>query len=288
MSTPSSLEGRAAWVTGASAGLGAAIAGELVARGARVLISSRAPKRIQAAADDIVRRMQARAGGTARGGPAGGGAGGVGPPAWHPPLPATGDVTDPQSAPVLVARARQAFGGLDILVCNAGGPPPGDFDELGDDAWTAGFELILLSAVRSIRAALPLLRASSAGRIVMIASISGIKPVRRLLLSNTLRPAVMGLARHLAVELAPDGILINAVAPGFFDTERSREVQAAMAAQRGIALEEVQAETAGRIPLGRQGDPAELARAIAFLISPENSYLTGQTLVVDGGLLVGS
>jgi len=137
-----------------------------------------------------------------------------------------------------------------------------------------------------VRAALPLLKASGSGRIVITTSISGFKPVQRLLVSNALRPAVMGLVRHLAGELAADRILVNAVAPGLFDTERLREVQAAIADQRGIALADVRREHAARIPVARMGDPLELGRLVAFLVSEENTYLTGQTLVIDGGLLV--
>jgi len=281
------LSGRAAIVTGASAGLGAGIARELGARGARVLMCSRSAEKLAAAAEAITASMDAAASRpAARATPSE--SGDTASHAWHPPIVVPGDVTAPDTAARLVRTAQERFGRLDILVCNAGGPPPGDFADTDDDAWRAGFELIFLSAVRSIRAALPLLRASGTGRIVITASISGIKPVRRLVVSNALRPAVMGLVRHLAGELAPDGILVNAIAPGFFDTERSREVQAAIAEQRGVTLADVQQETAARIPLARQGEPSELGRLVAFLVSEENTYLTGQTLVIDGGLLVGN
>jgi 3-oxoacyl-[acyl-carrier protein] reductase len=291
MEATGGLTGRVAVVTGASAGLGAGIARELVARGAYVFMCSRSPEKLAAAADAITSSMRTGEAGSAAsapGAPAELARSVPDSPAWHPPVVFPGDVTAADTAPRLVQAVQERFGRLDILVCNAGGPPPGDFTETNDDAWRAGFDLILLSSVRSIRAALPLLRASGLGRIVISTSISGIKPVRRLLVSNALRPAVMGLVRHLAGELASDGILVNAVAPGFFDTERSREVQAAIAEQRGVALADVQRETAARIPLGRQGEPLELGRLIAFLVSPENTYITGQTLVIDGGLLVGA
>lgn len=255
---------RAAIVTGASAGLGEAIARELCAADMDVLICSRSSGRLEAAAERI-----AKAGG-------------------RTPLTLAADVTDPKAAPRLVAAAREAFGRIDALVCNAGGPPPGDFSDMDDADWEAAFQLILLSTIRLIRAALPALRESESGRIAMVASISGFRPVPRLVLSNTLRPAIMGLARHLALEYGPDDILVNAVAPGFFETERAREVQAAMAEQAERSLQEIQAETAARIPLGRHGDPAELGKHVAFLVSAENTYVTGQTTVVDGGLLVGT
>jgi len=248
-----------ALVTGASAGLGFGIARELAARGARVLMVSRSEPNLRAAVERIAA------------------------PAAPILLPA--DVTDPAAAERLAAAARDSLGGLDILVCNAGGPPPGHFDELTDQHWEEAFELILLAPIRLIRACLPLLRASGHGRIVLISSISGLRPVERLALSNVLRPSLMGLARHLANELAREGILINAIAPGFFDTERAREVQAAIAQTSGRPLREVQADLTAGIPLGRQGDPAELGRVVAFLTSAENTYITGQTLVVDGGML---
>jgi 3-oxoacyl-[acyl-carrier protein] reductase len=258
------LSGQRALVTGASSGLGAAVAHELVAQGARVLINSRSSERLQARADAIAAAC----------------------PDGTPPAICAADVAQAEAAPALAARARKLLGGLDVLVCNAGGPSPGNFANIDDDGWRAGFELVFLSAVRSLRACLPLLRERGAGRVAIITSVSGLQPIPRLMLSNTLRPALMGLVRHLASELAADRILINAVAPGFFDTQRSREVQEAMGVQRGVPLATVEAELAQHIPLGRQGEPAELARLIAFLVSPGNGYLTGQTLVIDGGLVV--
>jgi 3-oxoacyl-[acyl-carrier protein] reductase len=267
----SNLEGRKALVTGASAGLGAGISQELVARGATVLMCSRSSERIGAAAEKIAAHLKEH--GAARG---------VG--VWQAPLTIAADITDPKAAPTLAAAAQEAFGRLDILVCNAGGPPPGDFADLRDRDWEEAFRLLLLSPVRLVRACLPMLRASGSGRILFVASISGLQPVQRLLLSNVLRPAVMGLVRHLGGELAPDGILVNALAPGFFATERAREVQAAIAGRRGISLADVQAELAARIPLARCGEPRELGSLAAHLASQENSYVTGQTLVIDGGL----
>jgi 3-oxoacyl-[acyl-carrier protein] reductase len=267
-----SLAQSRALVTGASAGLGFGIASELASRGARVIMASRSDANLRAAVERIAART-------------------VAPPAALPaprgpaPIPIAADVTDPTAAEHLAAAAREQLGGLDILVCNAGGPPPGHFGELSDRHWEDAFRLILLAPIRLIRACLPQLRESGHGRIVLISSISGLRPVERLMLSNVLRPSLMGLARHLANELARDGILVNAIAPGFFDTERAREVQAAIAQSGGRSLREVQADLTAGIPLGRQGDPAELGRVVAFLASAENTYITGQTLVVDGGML---
>ncbi|MFH1144349.1 MAG: SDR family oxidoreductase [Candidatus Eisenbacteria bacterium] len=252
------LEGRRAIITGASAGLGAAVAGELAVRGARLILCSRAEGRLRRAAAAIAAR----------------------------PFLLAADVLDPETAPRLAAMARENLGGLDILVCNAGGPPPGDFGELDDAQWEAAFRLILLSPIRLIRACLPLLAESGSGRIILMNSISAIRPVKRLLLSNAIRPGLVGLARHLAGELADRKILVNVIAPGFFATDRSREVHEAIALQSGRTLSEVQNEANARIALKRHGDPAELGRLIAFLVSMENTYITGQTIVIDGGLTV--
>jgi 3-oxoacyl-[acyl-carrier protein] reductase len=273
MSEPTGLAGCSAIVTGASMGLGAGITRELIRQGARVLVCSRSEENLRALVEtvdsDIATGVSAE----------------PGPVSISRPITLAADVTDPETAPRLAAAARDAFGGLDILVCNAGGPPPGDFAEIDDGHWEDAFRLILLSPVRLIRACLPMLRASRGGRIAVISSISSIRPVQRLALSNTLRPALAGLARHLAVEFAPDDILVNAIAPGFFDTERSREVLAAIAEQAGREPEEVRAELVRRVPIARQGDPRELGRLVSFLVSEKNSYITGQTIIIDGGLL---
>jgi 3-oxoacyl-[acyl-carrier protein] reductase len=266
------LDGRRAIVTGASTGLGAAIAEELAACGARVLLCSRSAEKLSAA----VARISARVA------PPGERSGRADP--GQALLTLAADVLDPRTAPRLSALARDHWGGLDILVCNAGGPPPADFDEADDAAWEEAFRLVLLSPIRLIRACLPLLRASGMGRIILMNSVSALRPVRRLLLSNALRPGLIGLARHLGGELAADGILVNAISPGFFDTGRAREVQEAIARKSGRPLVEIQDETRARIPLGRQGDPRELGRLITFLASVENSYITGQAIVIDGGL----
>ncbi|MBP6876252.1 MAG: SDR family oxidoreductase [Candidatus Eisenbacteria bacterium] len=256
-----SLHGRRAIVTGASKGLGAGIAAELAARGARVILSSRSQENLRAAVHAI------------------------GPQVEAPPIPIPADVLDPAAAVRLADAARAQLGGLDILVCNAGGPAPGDFEELNDEDWEDAFRLVLLAPIRLIRACLPMLRASGSGRIILLNSISALHPVKRLLLSNALRPGLIGLARHLSGELAGDGILVNAISPGFFDTERAREVEQSIAKRTNRSLEEIRAETQAGIPLRRLGEPQELGRLVAFLVSTENTYITGQTIVVDGGMI---
>lgn len=264
------LSGKAAIVTGASAGLGAAVAEVFAREGADVLICSRSPEKLSAAAGRIAEWIATNSTADHRG-----------TIEVH-----AGDVTESSTAPALVERALAKFGRLDIIVCNAGGPPPGNFTDCDDSAWLRAYNLILLSTIRLVRAALPSLKDSGHGRVLSIASISGFRPVPRLALSNTLRPALMGLTRHLALELAADNILVNTIAPGFFDTERSREVLQSIATERGIDLEALMTETTGKIPVGRQGIPAELGELAAWLASDENSYLTGQTIPIDGGYLV--
>lgn len=253
------LAGRSALVTGASRGLGAAIARELAAQGARVLVCSRSQDNIRAMIAANPSHF------------------------WIEGLVA--DVSDPAAAPRLAAAAAERFNGLDILVCNSGGPPPGDFTEVTDDHWETAFRLLILAPIRLIRACLPMLRTSGSGRIVLMSSMSAFRPIKRLALSNSLRPALSGLSRHLSRELAHDNILVNTVSPGFFDTERSREVFVAMAEQSGRTVADVENALAASIPLQRQGNPSELAHWVAFLASQQNSYMTGQTVVVDGGLL---
>jgi 3-oxoacyl-[acyl-carrier protein] reductase len=260
------LTGRAAIVTGASTGLGAAVAEVFAREGADVLICSRSPEKLAAAARGIRKSLPEEDGRKVQ---------------YH-----AADVTDSSTAPTLVQRAISEFGRLDIIVCNAGGPPPGNFGDCDDSTWLRAYNLILLSTIRLVRAAVPHLRKSGSGRVISIASISGFRPVPRLALSNTLRPALMGLTRHLALELAADNILVNTIAPGFFDTERSREVLQSIAEDRGIELDQLMTETTGKIPFGRQGIPTELGEFAAWLASEENSYLTGQTIPLDGGYLV--
>jgi 3-oxoacyl-[acyl-carrier protein] reductase len=184
-----------------------------------------------------------------------------------------------------IGRGVEALGGLDVLVTNTGGPKPGAFTTLDDDDWRAGVDLVLLSAVRLIRAALPHLEGSGAGRVVAVVSSSVRQPLENLTLSNVLRPALAALVRDLSLELAPRGVLVNAVAPGRFDTERVRAMDEARAARAGRTPEAYRAAAEAALPAGRYGRPEEFARTVAFLASPANTYVLGQTLLVDGGLV---
>jgi len=255
------MEGKTALVAAASGGLGKATALRLSERGADVVVLSRDPDRIEAAAADI----RAATGGTV--------------------VAVAADVGKPEDVVRAAERAVAIRGRLDVLVTNAGGPPGGTFDDFGDDAWLAAHETNFLSVVRLVRAALPAMKAQRSGSIVNMISTSAKQPLPGLILSNAYRAAVVGLAKTLADELAPHGIRVNNAAPGRIDTDRVRTLDAARAGATGRTVEQVRDAAASSIPLGRYGTPAEFANVVAFLASDEASYVTGATLQIDGGLV---
>jgi 3-oxoacyl-[acyl-carrier protein] reductase len=181
-----------------------------------------------------------------------------------------------------VHETSREFGRIDIVVNNTGGPPAGDFRDLDDEAWHRGFELTLLSAIRLTRLALPSLRQSGRGRVVNITSIAVKEVNDGLLLSNALRPGVTGWAKHLSREEGSHGVTVNSIAPGYIDTERLRYLYSTEPDPSGARVRDEQA-----IPLRRFGSPEEIASAVAFLCSTEAAYITGVTLLVDGGLARG-
>ncbi|HEX5015299.1 MAG TPA: SDR family oxidoreductase [Candidatus Limnocylindrales bacterium] len=240
-------------VCGASRGLGAAVARELAAEGARVALAARASDDLSAVAADT--------GGTA--------------------IPA--DLATADGPSHAVRDAVAALGGLDGLLVNSGGPPPGTFAEADDETWDKAIRGTLLSTIRVIRAALPHLREGRDPSIAMILSSSVREPIPALVTSNVLRPGLAGLLKSLVPEVAP--IRINGLAPGRFGTERIRTLDTKRAADAGMTVEEIERQTIARIPLGRYGDPEELGRVAAFLLSPAASYLTGVIVPVDGGMI---
>ena len=199
-------------------------------------------------------------------------------------LPITADVADPDAAPRLAAMTVEHFGRIDALLVNAGGPPPGKFADFQVKDWEAAIDLTITSAVRLIHAVVPIMRKQGGGSILANTSVSVRHPLDGLILSNSLRPAVIGLVKSLSIELGRDGIRVNAIAPGWTRTERVDQLLRDRAARSGTTPEEEEAKIVAAVPLGRMATPEEYARAAAFLLSPAASYITGVTLLVDGGL----
>ncbi|MQB02098.1 MAG: SDR family oxidoreductase [Actinobacteria bacterium] len=184
-----------------------------------------------------------------------------------------------------VEHAHEVFGGLDALVCNAGGPPPGDFASVSEEDWRTGFELTLMSVVRAVGHAVPLMRARDGGRIVVIGSSSVKKPIPRLVISNVYRPGLLGLVKSLAVELAPEGITVNMVSPGRIQTGRVGRLDQLAAEREGVDVQTIRDRSIASIPMGRYGTPSELGAMVAFLASKDAAYVTGQSVLVDGGMV---
>jgi 3-oxoacyl-[acyl-carrier protein] reductase len=253
------LKDRVALVAASSKGLGKACAQELAREGARVVICARDPEHLAAAAGEIASATGADV------------------------LPVEADLTDHAQVRNLVAQTLDLFGRIDVLVTNNGGPPAGHFDGFDDEAWLQAHQLTLMSAVRLIREVLPAMRAQKWGRIVNITSVSVKQPIDNLLLSNVYRPGVVGLAKTLSAQVAADGITINNVAPGYTRTDRVLDLARARAAGGEQTVEEVLTGTAADVPLGRMGQPDELAALVAFLASERAGYITGATIQVDGG-----
>jgi 3-oxoacyl-[acyl-carrier protein] reductase len=193
------------------------------------------------------------------------------------------DVRDAQALEDLVGETERQLGPVDILIANGGGPTPKPAAELTDEDWMAAFPLIFLFIPRLCRRVLPGMRERRWGRIVAINSISTRTPIPNLSLSNALRPAVVGYLKTLASEVAAEGVTVNAVLPGYTATERQDEIALAAAARTGKDPEEIKAGWIAQTPAGRMGEPAEIGEVAAFLCSPAAAYMTGQSVVVDGG-----
>jgi 3-oxoacyl-[acyl-carrier protein] reductase len=193
------------------------------------------------------------------------------------------DLTQLEDIEQLVASVKRDLGTISIMVTNSGGPPPGSFDVADDEKWLFAYQLTFLSAVRLTRAVLPDMKAQNWGRIINFTSRSLKEPIPNLIISNSVRLAVGGMAKTLAGEVAQYGITVNNVCPGPTSTDRAIELAAARAEKKGISVEEELAQTSSRIPLGRLARPEEQAAAVAFLASELAGYITGISLIVDGG-----
>jgi 3-oxoacyl-[acyl-carrier protein] reductase len=255
------LSGRSAVVAASSKGLGRASALALAREGARVTICARDPEELESSAEAIRAETGAEV------------------------LALAADLARAEEIERVVAAAAERFGGLDVLVHNSGGPPVGQFPELADEQWEQGFQIVTMSFVRFLRAAVPHMREKRWGRVVGIQSSSVKQPVAGIDVSNGIRPGIAGLMKAVMPGLARDGITINLVLPGTFATARIHPgLGSADPEERRAALEQL-APVAEKIPLGRLGEPRELGDLVAFLASERASYITGAVCQVDGGII---
>lgn len=255
------LNGRVALVCGSSSGLGLAIAAALAEEGCDVALNGRDPDRLQLAVQTVTPQALGRVEG----------------------FPA--DVSVPTDVSKLIQDVSQRLGPVDILVCNAGGPPATKFAEAPADSWRAAIDLNLLSTINLCRAAVPSMRERKWGRIVCLTSVGAKQPLGDLILSTTARAGVLGFTKALADETAPAGVTVNAVCPGYMKTERVGELLGKRAEMQRRPPDEILAGLVQSIPMRRMGEPEELAATVAFLASEGASYITGVALQIDGGFV---
>lgn len=253
------LTDRVALVGGSSSGLGRAVASALAAEGCDVVLCARRAEPLEEARAAIATASGRRV------------------------VAATADLSTADGCDAVVRAALEAFGRVDVLVTNTGGPPAGPFEDHSADRWRQSTALLLESVVHLTRALVPGMKERGWGRILTITSIAVKQPVEGLILSNTLRAAVTGFARTLANEVAPFGITVNNLMPGYTRTERLQDLVGHTAAHQGISEAEVRAGWQAEIPAGRLGEPDELAALATFLASDRAAYVTAQSIAVDGG-----
>jgi 3-oxoacyl-[acyl-carrier protein] reductase len=253
------LQDKVAVVAAASQGLGRAVATALAAEGARVAICSRSQERVEAAAKEIRAQTGAEV------------------------LAVTADVTREEDVERFVGAVVKRWGTVHVCVVNAGGPPAKSFAEITLEDWQNAVNLNLMSAVHFSRAVLPRMQAQKWGRLIFLTSVAVKQPIDGLLLSNAVRSGVTGLAKSLANEYGRANVLVNTVCPGYTRTERLQELIDALSTRKGISKKEVVQGWTAQIPLGRVGEPEELAALVAFLASERASYITGSSIAVDGG-----
>jgi 3-oxoacyl-[acyl-carrier protein] reductase len=258
------IKGKSAFVAGSSRGLGYAIAKILAHEGCKVAINSRDIQRVTDAAKMLQEETKAEI------------------------LPLAGDVTEPALPAKLIEDTVQAFGGLDFLVTNAGGPQSGKFEGFDDQIWQHAIDLSLMSHVRLIRSAIPYLRKSDIASVVTMTSYSTKQPIPNLVLSNSVRAATVALTKSLALELGTDGIRFNSVLPSWTLTERVQELMSYRAKTNGTTIEQETSKLEADSVFHRLARPDEVANAVVFLLSPMASYITGVMLTIDGGLYKGT
>ena len=254
------LKGKTACVAGASRGLGRAAAAGLAAEGCDLALCARGEAGLARAAEEIASQF--------------------GVQASYRPV----DLSQKGAAADFMAQTLERFGGLDVLVTNAGGPPAGGFDDFSEDDWRAAVELTLLPAQALVRAALKPMRAQGDGRIINMTSVSVKQPIAGLILSNSIRAAVIGWAKTLADEAGPQGIRVNNICTGWIHTERVDELLNHRARTQGVTKNQALKAIETAIPLGRLGRPSEYADLVVFLASDRSSYITGVSYLIDGGL----
>jgi 3-oxoacyl-[acyl-carrier protein] reductase len=257
------LKDKVAIVAASSKGLGKATAMELAREGAKLTICSRNEEALLATAQEISAATKAEV------------------------LALPVDVTKPGDVTKLVEKTVERYGKLDILVANAGGPPTGTFENFSDEDWAKALELNLLSSVRMAREVTPHMKKQGSGRIIFVTSVSVKQPLEGLVLSNSARAGVTGMAKSLSNELGKHNITVNCVLPGYTDTDRAVQLRKTRAEREKRPEEELEAEQAKAIPLGRIGKPEEFAAAVTFLASARASFITGVSLLVDGGFSKG-
>lgn len=258
------LKDKCALVTGASRGLGFATARGLCLEGCRVAINSRNSNKLAETAHQLAEECGTEV------------------------ISLPGDITDPATPELLIMETVKAFNRLDILITNAGGPPPGQFESFNDITWQKAIELSLMSHVRLIRSALPWLRKSSSASVLAITSYSVKQPIPNLVLSNSIRAATVGLIKTLALELGAEGIRFNSILPAWTETERVYALMESRSKTNGTTVAEEITKQAKDSALGRLGTPEEFANAAVFLVSPAAAYITGVMLTVDGGMYKGT
>ncbi len=240
------IKGKRALVMGSSAGLGLGIAKSLIAEGAQVAICARDSKKLEHIKNEI-----------------------------HAHLAIPVDLSKPKSSIELIKNVNERWGGIDILVTNTGGPPQGFFADITTEQWQIGFQSLWLSATEAISQVIANMKENKWGRILLVTSVAAKEPMTRLTVSNGLRAGLLGVAKSLSLDVAPLGITVNALLPGYTRTERLKE------------LKVDESQMISRIPAGRLGEPEELGALVAFLCSQQAAYITGQAIACDGGYLHG-